>query len=73
MHFCLLSEEVDPVQDEEGDDAVEPAHRDTISVKESTPSPRTLRAAEVAASIMNPVDKSLQNQEPQDVFGMRSR
>jgi len=64
---------VDPVQDEEGDDAVEPAHKDTTTVKESTPSPRTLRAAEVAASIMNPVDKSLQNQEPQDVFGMRSR
>ena len=55
----------DVVKNDDNDDA--------ITVTAATPSPRTLRAAEVAAAIMNPLDKSLQNQEPQDVFGMRSR
>jgi hypothetical protein len=37
------------------------------------PSPRSKRAAEAAAALLNPGEAALQNMEPQDRFGMRSR
>ena len=37
------------------------------------PSPRSQRAAEAAAALLNPGETALQNMEPQDRFGMRSR
>ena len=72
VHLFTL-EDVDSEANIGGDVVKIDDNDDTITVKDGTPSPRTMRAAEVAAAIMNPLDKSLQNQEPQDVFGMRSR
>ncbi len=37
------------------------------------PSPRSKRAAEAAAALLNPGEAALLNMEPQDRFGMRSR
>ena len=36
-------------------------------------SPRTKRAAEAASLLLNPKDETLQNKEPEEIFGMKSR
>ena len=36
-------------------------------------SPRSRRASEAVAALLNPEDKGLQYMEPQDTYGMRSR
>ena len=47
----------------------------TLSLQMDLPpvSPRARRASEAADALLNPVEKTLQYLEPQDVYGMRSR
>jgi acyl-coenzyme A synthetase/AMP-(fatty) acid ligase len=45
----------------------------SIAQQEVTSSPRTKRAAEAAALLLNPTDEALQNKEPEEIFGMKSR
>ena len=40
---------------------------------EAAPSPRSQRAADAAAALLNPADQTLHHMKPQDTFGMRSR
>jgi len=44
-----------------------------IPEQEMVCSPRTKRAAEAAAQLLNPKDETFQNKEPEEIFGMRSR
>jgi len=44
-----------------------------IPEQEIACSPRTKRAAEAASLLLNPKDETLQNKEPEEIFGMKSR
>jgi len=44
-----------------------------LSEDDHTSSPRSKRAAEAASLLLNPTDKTMQNKEPEEIFGMKSR
>ena len=72
MRRSVLQKFIPPVKGEE----LEPGQKNLnpSSDMDLPPvSPRARRASEAADALLNPVEKTLQYLEPQDVYGMRSR